>query len=62
VWYDYFYLSTITLGAIASLDLVLNIIDIAFALMAIPTMISAFVLAPKVMAEAKKYFAKLENE
>jgi AGCS family alanine or glycine:cation symporter len=62
VWYDYTYLFTITLGAIASMDLVLNIIDIAFALMAIPTMISGFVLAPKVMAEAKRYFSRLEGE
>lgn len=59
IWYDYFYLTTIVLGAVASMDLVLNLIDIAFAIMAIPTMLSAFVLAPKVMAEAKKYFAKL---
>ena len=60
VWYDYFYLSTIALGAVASMDLVLNLIDIAFALMAIPTMLSAFVLAPKVMEEAKRYFSKLK--
>lgn len=58
VWYDYFYLATITLGAIASMDLVLNVIDIAFALMAIPTMISAIALAPKVMRVAKTYFEK----
>jgi AGCS family alanine or glycine:cation symporter len=62
VWYDYTYLFTITLGAIASMDMVLNIIDISFALMAIPTMISGFVLAPKVMAEAKAYFGRLEKE
>jgi len=61
VWYDYFYLSTIAFGAIASMNIVLNIIDIAFALMAIPTMISALVLAPRVMAEAKKYFKKLSE-
>lgn len=60
VWYDYFYLSTIMLGAIASMDLVLNLIDIAFALMAIPTMLSGIKLAPKVMAEARVYFAKLK--
>ncbi|HEY0743648.1 MAG TPA: alanine/glycine:cation symporter family protein [Chryseosolibacter sp.] len=62
VWYDYFYLSTIMLGAIASMDLVLNLIDIAFALMAIPTMLSGIKLAPKVMAEAKIYFAKLKGK
>lgn len=59
-WYDYFYLSTIVLGAIASVDLVLNLIDIAFAIMAIPTMLSAIVLAPRVMDRARKYFEKLE--
>lgn len=61
-WYDYFYLSTIMLGALASMDFVLNLIDIAFALMAIPTMLSAFVLAPKVMKEAKGYFERLKAE
>lgn len=61
-WYDYFYLSTIMLGALASMDFVLNLIDIAFALMAIPTMLSAFVLAPKVMKEAKAYFERLKSE
>ncbi len=60
VWYDYFYLVTIVLGAIASMDFVLNLIDIAFALMAIPTMLTSLVLAPKVMEEAKKYFAKIK--
>jgi len=60
VWYDYFYLCTIPLGAIVSMGLVLNLIDIAFAIMAIPTMLSGIVLAPRVMKEAKIYFAKLK--
>jgi AGCS family alanine or glycine:cation symporter len=60
-YYDYFYLSTIILGAILSMRDVMNIIDIAYALMAIPTMVSGFILAPKVMKEAKAYFARLEN-
>jgi alanine or glycine:cation symporter, AGCS family len=58
VWYDYFYLVTIIIGAVVSMDLVLNLIDVAFALMAIPTMISALILSPKVMVEAKEYFKK----
>jgi AGCS family alanine or glycine:cation symporter len=61
VWYDYIYLSTIAFGAIASMDLVLNLIDIAFAIMAIPTMLSGLVLAPRVMKEAKAYFLKLKQ-
>jgi AGCS family alanine or glycine:cation symporter len=59
-YYDYFYLSTIIFGAILSMQDIMNIIDIAYALMAIPTMVSGFILAPKVMREAKKYFAKLK--
>jgi len=59
VWYDYFYLTTIVIGAVVSMDLVLNLIDVAFALMAIPTMISGLILAPKVMVEAKEYFKRL---
>ncbi len=58
--YDYFYLSTIVIGAVASMTDVMNVIDIAYALMAFPTMLSGFVLAPKVLAEAKKYFAKVD--
>jgi alanine or glycine:cation symporter, AGCS family len=40
---------------------VLNLIDIAFALMAVPTMLSGFVLAPRVMEEARAYFARMKN-
>lgn len=60
-WYDYFYLSTIIFGAILSMNDVMNLIDIAYALMAVPTMISGFVLAPKVMKEAKSYFARMKQ-
>jgi alanine or glycine:cation symporter, AGCS family len=61
-YYDYFYLATIVFGAILSMNDVMNIIDIAYALMAFPTMISGFLLAPKVMSEAKRYFKKLDEE
>jgi alanine or glycine:cation symporter, AGCS family len=59
-WYNYFYLITIVLGAIASMQDIINIIDIAYALMAIPTMLSGFALAPRVMKEARRYFAGLK--
>ncbi|WP_276373625.1 alanine/glycine:cation symporter family protein [Chryseolinea sp. H1M3-3] len=58
-FYDYFYLLTIIFGAILSMQDIMNIIDIAYALMSIPTMVSGFILAPKVMNEAKRYFARL---
>jgi AGCS family alanine or glycine:cation symporter len=41
---------------------VINIIDVAYALMAVPTMVSGFLLAPNVMKEAKGYFLRLEEE
>jgi AGCS family alanine or glycine:cation symporter len=61
-YYDYFYLSTIVFGAILSMHDIMNVIDIAYALMAIPTMVSGFILAPKVMKEARRYFAALKRE
>jgi AGCS family alanine or glycine:cation symporter len=61
-WYDYVYLLTIVLGAILSMQDVINIIDVAYALMAVPTMVSGFLLAPNVMKEAKAYFGRLDEE
>ena len=37
-----------------------SLIDGSFALMAIPTMVSAILLAPRVLEAAKIYFAKLD--
>lgn len=59
--YDYLYLSSIIPGAVLGMNDVINIIDIAFALMAIPTMLSGFALAPKVMREANSYFERLRQ-
>jgi len=61
-YYNYLYLSTIILGAILSMQDVMNIIDIAYALMALPTMISGFILAPKVLAETRSYFSRMKAE
>jgi alanine or glycine:cation symporter, AGCS family len=59
-YYNYFYLITIVLGAILSMQDVMNIIDVAYAIMAFPTMISAFLLAPRVMEEARRYFKTVQ--
>ncbi len=59
--YNYFYVFSIIFGAVASLDAVINLIDGMFALMAIPTMISALLLSPKVREASKEYFTKLKN-
>jgi len=61
-YYDYFYLLAIVAGAVASMNDVINVIDIAYALMAVPTMISGFILAPQVMRESKSYFERMKKE
>ena len=58
-YYNYFYVLSILLGATTSLSMMINLIDGFFALMAIPTMISTLIMAPRVLKEAKKYFSKL---
>lgn len=57
-YYDYFYLFMIVVACIISLDLVVSIMDLAFAFMAIPTMYALFRLSPQVKREAKAYFEK----
>ena len=59
--YNYFYVFSIIFGAVASLDAVINLIDGMFALMAIPTMISALLLSKKVRLASKDYFTRLKN-
>jgi AGCS family alanine or glycine:cation symporter len=44
-----------------SIEATVGLIDGSFALMAIPTMVSAIWLAPKVLAEAKIYWKTLPN-
>ena len=57
-YYNYFFLIMLVVGAVISLDVVVGIIDSAYALMAIPTMITLIILAPKVKKEMKIYFKK----
>ena len=60
-WYNYIYVGSIVFGAVASLDAVINLIDGMFATMAIPTMISSLILAPRVMEAAREYFGKIDT-
>jgi AGCS family alanine or glycine:cation symporter len=55
--YGWFYLLLIIFGAVSSLSIVINLIDIMYAIMAIPTMISTLLLANKVTKEAKHYLS-----
>ena len=60
-YYRIFYVLTLVLGSVLSLDLAVNIVDAMFALMAFPTMISALYLAPNIKNEANKYFASIKE-
>ena len=55
-YYRIFYVMSLVLGSVLSLDLAVNIVDAMFALMSFPTMISAIYLSPYIKKEAKKYF------
>ena len=61
VFYNYIYVATIIFGSVASLSTIFSLIDGAFAVMSIPTMIAALILAPKVKAEATRYFQKIKE-
>lgn len=60
--YNYFYVLSIIMGATTSLSMMINLIDGFFALMAIPTMLSTLIMAPRVLKEARRYFTNLKAE
>ncbi len=57
--YNVFYVLMIIVASTISIDIAINFMDSAFALMVIPTMVGTLLLAPKVLIESKKYFEKL---
>jgi AGCS family alanine or glycine:cation symporter len=59
-YYNYFYLATIVVGAVASLEVVVSLVDGMYAVMAFPNMIAALYLSPKVRAASKDYFARMK--
>ncbi|WP_246029062.1 alanine/glycine:cation symporter family protein [Parashewanella tropica] len=60
-YYNYFYLVAIVLGSVFSLGAVINLIDGSYALMAIPTIISSVLLAPKVKAHMLDYYHRYKS-
>lgn len=54
-YYNYFFLAMLVVAAVIPLKTAVSIIDLAYALMAFPTMITMFILAPKVKAAMKVY-------
>lgn len=60
-YYNWYFVVTIVFASVASVDLVINLIDLAYALMVIPNMIAVIYLAPKVNKAMKVYFANLKK-
>jgi AGCS family alanine or glycine:cation symporter len=60
-FYNHYFVIMIVFAAVASLELVKNLIDLSYALMVIPNMIAVLLLAPKVNKAAKEYFKKLKH-
>ena len=61
-YYQWLYLAFIIVAALITPQTAISIIDGAFAMMAIPTMVSTLILAPKVKAAATVYFASLKAQ
>ena len=56
--FRWIFVATVVFGASVSIDTVFSIISGCYGLMAVPTMISSLLLAPKVMEAARDYFAR----
>lgn len=57
-WYNYYYLVMIVVAAMIPLKTMVSIMDLAFALMALCTMITLIALSPRVKKLAADYFQK----
>jgi len=60
--YNVYFVIMIVFAAVASLELVKNLIDLSYALMVIPNMIAVLLLSPKVNKAAKEYFSSLKKK
>lgn len=56
--YLVFYVGSILFGAMAKITAVISLIDGMYAVMALPTMVSALYLSPRVIAAARNYFQR----
>jgi AGCS family alanine or glycine:cation symporter len=59
--YQWAYVGFIIVASVVTLEAAVSIIDGAYALMAIPTMVSALLLAPRVKAAATAYFSAVDQ-
>jgi AGCS family alanine or glycine:cation symporter len=59
--YRYVFIAFIFIGAIAQLNIVLNISDAVYGLLALPNLMACYLLLPKVKAALTEYTQKLKN-
>lgn len=59
--FNYWYVGLVVVGSVATLQVVVSIIDLAYGLMAFPTMIGAILLAPKVKSASRAYFKRVSD-
>jgi alanine or glycine:cation symporter, AGCS family len=59
--YNYAFVAAIIIGSVSNLRVIIGLVDIAFALMAFPTVISTLLLSPHVKRAAIKYFSELNK-
>ena len=59
-YFRWFFIATIIFGASVSVDVVFNVISGSYGLMALPTMVSTIILAPRVMVAARDYFSRMQ--
>lgn len=59
--FRWFFIAAVVFGATVSIDVVFNLISGSYGLMAIPTMVSSIILAPRVMAAARDYFSRFDS-
>ncbi len=59
-YYIYVYIMSLMVAALWSQDMVINLLDTSFALMAIPTLIGALLLSPSVIRETRDYFRRMD--
>lgn len=54
-YYDYFYLAMLLVASVLTLDVAVSLMDLAFALMSVPTMFAVLKLSPKVINALKGF-------
>jgi AGCS family alanine or glycine:cation symporter len=53
-YFRWFFVAAVVFGATVSIDVVFNLISASYGIMAIPTMVSAIILAPRVLRAAER--------